>query len=630
MLSRCLFVLMLVVAVGCSPGYYRSQADAQVYELVARTQEQELGEARPLSVEPPPPATRELEELTPLADEAELREALGGGASELEMPADQGGNPVRAPSEGTSGEPSVEVPSPAPSPGPVSGERAAGEGAGPEPAVAAPDKFALLEERGEAVPVPEEARVLGLADVLYMAFRHSRSYLSREETLYLEALALTLEQYRWSPQFRAALSGNVERSGDSPRFSLWDAGADVGVSLRLPDGGDLGASMSTDFAGDFGSRTTEEAESSWTVSLVQPLLRGFGRTIAQESLVQSERDVIYAVREFERFRRTFAVDTAEEFFGVLRQVDAVRNAYENYQSFKRNEKTAIRLADAGRRPKFEADQASQRTLSARNSWVQAVQSYEQALDRFKNTLGLPTELSIVLDSRELDRLSEKETLEPPAVALEDAIGIGIRNRLDLMVTRDQVADARRGVRVDEDQLRGDLDLTASASIGSKPTGEALDAQFHEGTYRLGVDYDLPVDRFSERNAYRRAIINLQRSLRSYSQAEDEVKLDVRGSYRTVQQNIATYRVDQLSLELAEERVKTVGLLIEAGRVETRNLLEALDDRVDAQNNLTRDLINLHIARLRLTQDLGLLRVDERGMWEEGALETEQVPERDYE
>ena len=603
-------VVLSAVLAGCSADWYTERADAQAYDIIAETQQQELGRGSDVSVEPPPAATQELEELTPLAPESELREALGGPGSSADIPAGDETGPGTAPAPTAPVDPEVDQ--------------------GPASTDGAPDKFTLLEERGEAVPVPEEARVLRLSDVLYLAFRHNRDYLSRKESLYLEALSLTLEQYTWTPRFRAALSGNVERSGDSDRASLWDAGADVGMSLQLPDGGDLDLSMSSDFDGDFGSRTTESADTTWSASLVQPLLRGFGRSIAQESLVQSERDVVYAVREFERYRRTFAVNIASEFFNVLRQVDTVRNAWENYQSSQRSEARAVALAAAGRTPLFEADQASQRTLSARNSWVRAVQTYELDLDSFKITLGLPTDLPLVLDSRELDRLREKETLQPPEISQEEAIEIAVANRLDLMVERDQVADAQRQVHISKDQLRGDLDLTASVSIGSKPTGEVLDAQFHEGTYRLGVDYDLPVDRFSERNSYRRAIISLEQSRRNYSRSEDEVKLDVRDAYRQVQENIATYVIDRKSLDLAQERVNSVTLLLEAGRAEIRDLLEAQDDLVDAQNALTQTVVDLFIARLRLVQEMGRLRVNDVGMWEDRASSVELTPETNHE
>ena len=41
-------------------------------------------------------------------------------------------------------------------------------------------------------------------------------------------------------------------------------------------------------------------------SVTQPLLRGSGSRIVYEPLTQAERDLIYEVRSFERYRRSFA------------------------------------------------------------------------------------------------------------------------------------------------------------------------------------------------------------------------------------------------------------------------------------------------------------------------------------
>lgn len=635
MSSRWLLVVGVVSALvaGCSAEWYRGSADRQVYQVIAQTQERELHRSQPFSIEPPAEATAELEALRPLATGKEVEEAVGGA------PAEPGTAP--APPQGSEAEPA----SPAPRAGPagepaglrgplggaaaggpsaergsaevVPGGPAAAQGSGPGSGAAEGrplDKFALLERSGQPVPVPEAARVLGLADVLLLAYRHNRDFLTREEKLYLTALALTLEQYRWSPQFRAVLSGEVARSGLSPRLSTWESGAELGMSLALPQGGDLEASVGTDFSGDFGNRTAETALTTWALSFTQPLLRGFGRTIAQEPLVQAERDVIYEVRLFERFRRTFAVDVAEQFYRVLQRVDTVRNEWTNYRRFIEVHQMTKALAEAGRVRAFEVDQAEQDRLQARNSWVSAVEDYELELDRFKIQLGLPTEVPVVLDARELDRLRREERGQPPAVSLEEASRIALASRLDLLVEQDRVADTQRRVRVQSDQLRGDLTLSASASVPSPANDKPLSAQFHGGSYQLGLDYDLPVDRFTERNRYREALIALARQRRSLSLAEDNVKLDVRRAYRRVQQALESYRIQQYSVELARGRVENVTLLLRLGRAITRDLLEPTRAYVQVQNRLTQALVDLRIARLELRRDMGLLEIDQRGMW----------------
>ncbi|MHC4510781.1 MAG: TolC family protein, partial [Planctomycetota bacterium] len=50
--------------------------------------------------------------------------------------------------------------------------------------------------------------------------------------------------------------------------------------------------------------------------------------------------------------------------------------------------------------------------------------------------------------------------------------------------------------------------------------------------------------------------------------------------------------------------------------EIRNLLEAQDALLAAKNLLTRQVVDYRIAELELQRDLGLLKVNEQGLWRE--------------
>ena len=71
---------------------------------------------------------------------------------------------------------------------------------------------------------------------------------------------------------------------------------------------------------------SRHAVSNLTVRLIdQPLLRGFGRHIVREPLIQAERDVRYQVHNYERFRRTYAVDVSERVYRVQQSLDQLKN-----------------------------------------------------------------------------------------------------------------------------------------------------------------------------------------------------------------------------------------------------------------------------------------------------------------
>jgi outer membrane protein TolC len=63
-------------------------------------------------------------------------------------------------------------------------------------------------------------------------------------------------------------------------------------------------------------------------------------------------------------------------------------------------------------------------------------------------------------------------------------------------------------------------------------------------------------------------------------------------------------------------VNSVELFLQAGRAEIRDLLDAQEALVSAQNALTAGLVDYRVAALALQRDMGLLETDEKGLWRE--------------
>jgi len=91
---------------------------------------------------------------------------------------------------------------------------------------------------------------------------------------------------------------------------------------------------------------------------------------------------------------------------------------------------------------------------------------------------------------------------------------------------------------------------------------------------------------------------------------------VRQAYRDLEEAAQRHRIQKNSLELAEKRVESTGLLLQAGESTTRDLLESQDALLDAQNNVTAALVSHVIAKLSFFRDIGILQVMPDGMWEQ--------------
>lgn len=513
-----------------------------------------------------------------------------------------------------------------------------------------------LQGRQKAAVPPwraEEPLALTLAEALQVGARNSREYQTAKEAVFRAALALDLERDAFRNTFFGLLESEFssERRLDR-RVSGVENSAVATVTRVLKTGAQLTARLGLDLV----KLLTLDRSSSFGAfadgSITLPLLRGAGRHIVTEPLTQAERDALYAVWDFERFKRLFAVRLAADYLAVLQLHDQVRNAEENYRGLIASARRARRLADAGRLPEIQVDQALQDELRARDRWVAARQDYLGRLDAFKVSLGLPADARVLLDHSELDRLGggsgkefagegklPAERIVPPAdapIVLEEsgpegagpyelpesvALALALEHRLDLQVARGRAIDAQRRVTVAADALEAELNLTGSGTLGERRTVLSAglpDARLRteEARYAALLSLDLPLERTAERNALRSSYIALERAVRDYQEREDRVKLDVRDRLRELLEAREGVRTQTQAVAVARRRVESTELFLRAGRAQIRDLLEAQEDLLTASNALSAARVNYRVAELALQQDMGVLRVDEEGLWSE--------------
>lgn len=461
---------------------------------------------------------------------------------------------------------------------------------------------------------------LTLAEAVAIATARSRDYQGRKEALYSTGLDLTLQRYAFAAQWFGTIDAGYSR--DEADESL-DAGGRLGFTKLMADGTQISTAIATDWVRYLTGDPRTSLQSVLTAGISKPLLRGSSRQIVQESLTQSERNLLYEIRTFNRFRKEFVVSIVSSYFRVLESLDSVTNAESNYESLQLSYERARMRAEAGRVPAIEAAQTEQQMLQARDNLARAIRTYQQSLDDFKIDLAIPVDRSIELDPNVLVNMAAMEIIEPN-FPVEDAVQTALQYRLDLANSYDEVDDARRKVDVAIDNLRAGLDLVGNAGVSSTDPTDAQRLRFHEGSYDVGMELDLPLDRKSERNAFRRSQINLMQAQRDYELAVDSVKLDVRNAYRSLIEAARRYEIQKISLELARRRVESSSMLFEAGRAQARDLLEAQDALLSAQNSTTSTLVDFMIARLAFYRDIELLKIKPDGLWEPLENQNEQL------
>jgi len=456
----------------------------------------------------------------------------------------------------------------------------------------------------------EAKQVVTLPDALRIALEHNREYQTRKEQLYLSALALTGERFAYVPQFFAstAVSGERAANGDT---SIGAANR-VGVNTLFKTGGRVSLDLANDLLRFYSGGSSDSGASTVLLSLSQPLLRGAGAKVAAENLTQAERDVIYEIRGFSYFQDTFAFDIVTTYLRLVQQQDTVINQHSNFLSRVSLRERSVALS-VDRLAPFQADLAAQEELSARNTYILAVERYRATLDQFKITLGLPVGFEIRLDENVLAEL-EAVGLLPVPLTDQQSIELALGRRPDLLNEIDRFEDSKRKIHVAANDLKADLFLFGNATLVSQ--GDTDYARFDLNDHRLhgGVQLDLPLNRKLERNKYRASIITFERQLRSLSLFLDDLKNDLRGDLRTLDESRQSYDIQVRAKALADRRVESSELSLQAGRIQVRDVVDAQTARVQAYNAATAALVDYHLTRLRLLLDLGVLKTQKDKFW----------------
>jgi len=477
------------------------------------------------------------------------------------------------------------------------------------------------------------ASILNLDEALEAAIHHSRTYQSRKEQLYLSALSLTLSRHAFTPIFSGngqvdytvsknsaemnvinAVTGEtnlvnrlVETHQESGNFTL-------GASWLIRDLGKITAAFTADFLRVVTGDRSVTTSSQVGATFLRPMLRDAGFKQEMEALTQAERQLLYDLRDFAQFRKDFSVQVATAYYGVLGGRDAVRNSYLNLQSSQKNAERTRAMVEEGRNTTAELGRLEQQALTAESAWVGAVRNYKQALDNFKLQLGLSVEANLVLDDHELESLQ----IRHPNLNVEDSIRVALAGRLDYLNVKDKLEDAGRQVKLAVNLLKPRLDVTGSVALNSKPdaTGRLALPELQRYQWDAGLLLDPGLDRKAERNDYRSALIARDRAARTVEQEEDQIKLQVRDSWRTLDQAKRNYEISDISVKLAERRVEEQDLLAEVGRAKAQDQVDAQNDLINSKNQRTQALVTHTIARLQFWNNMGILYIKDNGQWEE--------------
>ena len=290
-----------------------------------------------------------------------------------------------------------------------------------------PKEFGGGVYTGEVASIPETK--LTIEEAVKIGLRNSRDYQEQVENMYLAALALTFERYRYDVRpvaFGDEVGTRVEYENTPNGGSSWGLGrTNLGVSKLFPGGAQLMAELTNNtiwmLSGNSGSQTA----TTLAYSLVQPLAFEVQRTINLEKITQQERNVLYKIRDFARFRKDFYVTVVTGsralplpgssgsgelaflirgarsptvgFYYLLYEIQRLRNQKTTIRSLESLIRDLQALGEAGRATSLDVTELQSSLERGHLYLAHRERVVKTEMDRFKMQLGLPPDLNISLD-----------------------------------------------------------------------------------------------------------------------------------------------------------------------------------------------------------------------------------------
>ena len=338
-----------------------------------------------------------------------------------------------------------------------------------------------------SLPVNEEGELVVDADsAVELALLHSPDYQEELENLYLSALDVSFERFRFDTQFfggyesiYSVLSRNHPDAAGRSRSLLDASTRDVEARRLLATGGELVVGLANSIVWQFAGPNENVTTSLLDFSLIQPLLRRAGRNVVLERLTIAERGLLANVRQMERFRRGFYVEIvtgsdagpgptrrggvfggaglegftgvgsggfgrvggfgatgfvgagagagqAGGFFGLLQERQGIRNQESTIASLRNSLAQLEAYYAAGRIDFLQVQQAREALFTAQSQLLIARTAYQSSLDSFKSDLGLPPQLELEIDDsfvRSFNLIDESMvSIQDRLTALQQSVG----------------------------------------------------------------------------------------------------------------------------------------------------------------------------------------------------------------
>ncbi len=457
------------------------------------------------------------------------------------------------------------------------------------PQVGAPPTEApapAAREPQAAAPVPAK---LTFPQAVAQALERNDQLLAARDDVVRAQLGLKLARSAFHPKVVPNIFGSLGQTDISNQTYRVD------LVQKLTTGTELRASVGTSSAQN---QLGVYYNADTTLQLSQPLLRGFGRTVARRGLTSAEVRIADAHRQRTLAQRQVVLQVAGAYYQLVAQTQLAEVAEQGLARARRLVEASTAKMEIGKVSQLDVYRAQQLAAQSEVQLLAARGALEDAREQLCFLMGRGPDAAFTVES-EIPR--ETESLDP-ATAVEVALG----HRLELESARAAVIEAERAASYARNQLLPQVDL--NLALTRRETADSFSSSFRFDHFRFATFFavSLPPDLSAQSIELQTAALDRGQRQRELETLKRRIADETRRTLRQQARLVKSLELADASVDFALKEVEVADLRYQRGLSNNLDVVNAENGLLQAESQRLQALAELAVARLALHATLGIL------------------------
>jgi len=296
----------------------------------------------------------------------------------------------------------------------------------------------------------------------------------------------------------------------------------------------------------------------------------------------------------ESIKQQVIFDTTKAFYGVLLTEQLVKVTQMAVDQVQAHTKTAQDLVDAGMATNFDLLRAKVQLANIKSQFIKMQNLLKLSKDVFKNTIGMNLDADVTLKG--------EFTYKPMEIDIDKLLDLAKNNRPEIKQLGLQEKVGEKAVSLAKAGNKPNVALAYNYSYTSyaDTLSKAFKRDNWNNTWSLTLALSVPIfDGLATRSRVKQAKIAVSQIQIGKEQLLNGISLDVRSSYMSFQEAKELLKVQEETVQQAQESLRIANLRYKNGMITSVELMDTELAFTQAQTNYSNALNDYVIAIAKL-------------------------------